>query len=163
MKYRRDSRSEEQFAKDIEECSLLEQRLIKSYINDLSLRKGKTYSYKNNGVDNTGKLIEDDKKVTTAADFIIITPEGNEYAAEIKFSKPERSYWHLKISQLVSYEKQNCCVIMFMGIETNNCRYTIILPQDIPNILQTAYKTNLWYKPVVRLFNKDFTWYPVKI
>lgn len=163
MKYRKDSRSEKQFAKDIKECSTIENRLINAYINDLSNRKGKKYSYRDNGVDNTGELIKDDKKVTTDADFVIITPEGKEYLAELKFSKPDTNRFHIKINQLISYEKQNACLVMFMGIETDNCRYTIILPQDIPNILKTAYRTNLWYKPVVRLFNKDFTWYPVKL
>lgn len=161
-KYRKDARSEDEFKDDIAECTRIESQLMSIYVNDLGRRTNKKYTFADNGIDNSGEY-HADNKITSDADFILYTPEKKSHLIEIKFSRPDCSRFHLKVSQIKSYIKQDCCIIMFMGIDTEQSRYTIITPKDMINIQNTAEEISLWYKQVYRLKTKDFIWYPVSM
>lgn len=160
--YRRDNRSVKQFAKDIKESTAIESKLMAVYVSDLSSRRNGKYKIEDHGVDNTGKLLSD-KKVNTKADFVLITPEGKRHKIEIKFSRPHCDVFHLKAGHLISYIKQDCCIVMFMGIESKNPCYCIIRPKEMQKILDTAKYISLWGKQQVQLPIGNFEWYSVKI
>jgi len=159
-KYRKDKRTDEQFAQDILDCTSIEQKLMQLYVDDLNKRKGGGYTFAAHGVDNKGKLIKDDKKVSTKADFLV-TKNGISHKIEIKFSRPNNIDFHIKRSQLESYVKQDCCIIMFMGTDTDQIRYCIMLPQNYPHYLEHGQKKLLWGKDVIRFLIDDFVTYPV--
>ena len=134
-----DNRTDEEFAKDIKSCTSIEQKLIQiyvKYLNDTS--DTKTYEYINNGVDNTGKFIQDDKKIVADADFIIKHPDFEDKPVEIKFSRKLCSDFHLKLGQVNKYIETNTTVVMFMGIDKKNTKFCILAPSD----LQHAIKHN---------------------
>lgn len=158
MKYRKDRRSVAQFRKDIQESSQIEQELMEVYVSDLSKRRGVKYTFKDNGCDNTGKLLED-RNVTTDPDFLLITPSGIKHKIEIKFSRPDKEDFHLKDDQLKAMYRHDCCLIMFMGIDTPNRRYCVIKPDKFMEILEKAPKKVIWSKDARRLLVKDFEWF----
>ena len=132
------------------------------YVDDLSARRKKPYKIIDHGVDNSGKLLGD-KQVNTKADFLLVTDDNTQFKIEIKFSRPFNDVFHLKVGQLNSYIKQDCCIVMFNGINTDKPAYCIIKPKEMGKILDTARRISLWGKQQVQLPAKDFTWYPVSL
>ncbi len=162
MNYRKDNRTKNQFANDIIECTKIERELMCLYVDDLNKRKGGlVYTFIDNGIDNSGKLIEKDREVTTKADFLLKKAKGKDRAIEIKFCRKDFKIFHLKTSQLKSYIKQDCCVVMFMGIDTENIRYTILTPLDMQAVLDGYPDVFFWGKKQKRLPIKDFNWFYV--
>lgn len=159
LKYRKDSRTKSQFIQDIKNSTLTEQTLIKLYMEDLNDRKGGGYSYIDNGCDNTGEFLKD-KKVTTAADFIIIK-NNTTHKAEIKFSRPRITAFHIKVHQLKSYIKQDCCIIMFNAVETDDIAYTVMLPKNFQHYIDHGKKKKFWGKECIQFKISDFEWHSV--
>jgi len=164
LNYRKDNRTKNQFADDIIECTKIERELMNIYVDDLNKRKGAyIYTFVDNGIDNSGKLIENDKEITTSADFKLKKIKGRDRLIEIKFCRKDLNVFHLKTSQLKSYIRQDCCVVMFMGIDTENIRYTILKPSDMEAVLLGYKDVFFWGKKQKRLPIKDFNWYYVNI
>ena len=162
-KFRFDSRTREEFKKDIADCTSTEATLMKLYVDDLNKRKGENiYSYSDNGCDNSGAYIASNKKVTTKADFILHKRGGADRLIEIKFSKPDVSAFHLKTHQLKSYIIQDCAIILFLSINNDDIRYTILLPKNYENYIKNGEKKRMWGKDCIRLKTKDFEWFYVK-
>lgn len=159
--YRFDKRTEQEFVNDIAEATSIEKGLMELYVDDLNRRQGNLYSYSNHGVDNSGNYIPDIKHVNSKADFILHKRGSRDRLIEIKFSKPTTSTFHLKVSQLESYIKQDCCIVMFMGVDSENCSYTILLPKNYRNYIDAGEKKRMWGKDCIRFKVKDFTWYKV--
>ncbi len=161
LSYRKDSRNQETFEADIKAGASIERHLIKAYISDLNKRKGGGYSYLDNGCDNTGEFLED-HKVTTDADFIILKGK-TKYKAEIKFSRPTVNSFHLKEHQLRSYIKQDCCIIMFNGVDDpDKIAYTILYPKNFQEYLENGEKKRFWGKDCIRFKTGNFEWHKVK-
>lgn len=158
-KYRRDSRSEEEFAADIKEATSIEAKLMKIYVEDLSKRTGKEYKIENNGADNSGALL-DESQVNLNSDFILVSGESR-HRIEIKFSRPKSPFFNIKVSQLKSYLKQDACMIMFNGIDSDEPAYTIMLPQNYQSYIDNGEKSKMWAKDCRRYKVKDLEWFPV--
>jgi hypothetical protein len=135
---------------------------MNAYVQDLSSRRSKAYKVIDHGVDNSGELLAD-HQVNTNADFMLQTPDGQKFKIEIKFSRPRNDVFHLKVGHLISYIKQDSCIVMFNGIETEKPSYCIIKPKEMSKILDTAKRITLWGKQQVQLPEKDFVWYPVNL
>ncbi len=155
--YRKDTRSDATFKKDIEESSLLENLLIRIYVADLCRQKKANYTIVATGCGPDGQLLSD-KEVTTRCDFTLVTPSGQLRKIDIKYSRPNVSRFHLKESHLRSYIKQDTAIVMFMGIETENVTYTVIRPKEQEQLLKTGQKVSLWGKDQIRCLVSDFTW-----
>lgn len=161
MSYRFDKRTEEEFKNDIENCTKLETVLMGRYVDYLNSRTDKTvdYTFIHNGVDNTGEFIKDDKEVHCGADFILRAPGKLDKPIEIKHCKPKRSAFHLKINHIQQCVKNNVCIINWMGVETDNPQFCILLPSDLEQSLLTGKQVLFWQKKCIKFNCKDHTWY----
>lgn len=163
MKYRQDSRTKDEFAKDIKKCSEIEKTLISAYVSDIISKTGQKYTWRASNSLADGNLVENNKHVTTEADFIIIQPDGCENGVEIKFSRKNSDVFRLKISQIKSYIKQGCDVVTFMGIDSNTPKYNILKTSDLQTLLETLPTEYFhpWKKDVKRILSKDCLWYTI--
>lgn len=157
-KFRFDSRTKEEFTKDIKESTDIEAKLMQLYVDDLNKRKGELlYTFSNNGCDNSGEYLTA-KKVSTKADFILHKKGSKDRLIEIKFSKPDVSSFHLKIHQLESYVKQDNAIVMFTSIDDDNIRYTVLLPRNYRDYIDKGERKRFWGKDCIRLKTNDFDW-----
>jgi hypothetical protein len=167
MSYRFDTRSEEQFKKDIKESTQIERKLMEVYVAWLNSggghRPAGSYSFQDNGVDNSGEYIKDDKKVHTGADFILKTQGGRNKKVEIKFCRPEVSRFHLKVSQIKKYIENDVCIVNFMGIDSNQPRFCILTPAVMTKALRDNVPVKMWNKECIRFKNADMDWEYVTI
>lgn len=161
MKYRKDKRTVKKFASDILECSKIENSLMAAYVADIMVRKGAKYEFRPSNEQANGELIENDKRVTTEADFILKCPDGSEKLIEIKFCRKPNKIFRLKESQLHSYIRQDCCVVVFMGTDTATPKYTIIRPSDMTTILNNCKTEIFWSKKVKRIPCGDLEWFSI--
>lgn len=157
--YRRDSRSVDQFKKDIKECSHLERELMILYVTFLNEKAGEAlYSFEDHGVDNSGEFIEDNSKITCKADFVLKTKGKRDKKIDIKFCRESHSRFHLKVNQLKKYLAEDVCIVNWMGIDTPDRAFCIITPKQIEQLLATEKPVRMWYKECLRLNCKDFKW-----
>lgn len=157
MSYRFDKRSKKDFIKHIKECSIFEKELMQLYVDWLNL-KSKIYSYSDSGIDNSGEFIEDDKKVTSKADFLLHKQGGRDRKIEIKHCKPERSVFHLKTSHVKRCIKEDVCIINWMNTDGPDRRFCILTPKVLAEKLKNGPHVKMWSKDVIRFFNKEYTW-----
>lgn len=163
MNYRKDNRSEKQFAKDIKDCTLTETLLMTLYVEYLNARKrGKhSYSFKDNGVDNDGNLIKDESKVTTAADFLLIHPNQTDRKIEIKFSRKNNYSFHFKYDQMIKYIEKDVCIVNFMGTDTEDIKFCIFTPAELQNALDNGKVVffKAWgNKKCIKFISKEQDW-----
>lgn len=165
MKYRQDCRTKDEFAKDIKKCSEMEKTLISAYVSDIMSKTDQKYTWRASNSLAEGDLVENDKHVTTEADFIVIQPDGCEKGVEIKFSRKNSDVFRLKISQIKSYIKQGCDVITFMGTDTANPKYTVMTTSDLQTILETIPTEYFhpWKKEIKKIKSQDCLWHDIKI
>ncbi len=153
--YRKDTRTLNQFKKDIKECTDIENELISLWINYIDPGK----KILPTGCDGTGKYLRDEE-VSQVADFYI---QGYGYI-EVKFSKrPLKDYFHIKVNNINSYIEQRCTVLMFDGIESP--RYTLISTDMLTNIVNRC-ETIKWKgfggKLSYRIPLNKFIWREIK-
>lgn len=165
--YRYDNRSESEFARHISECHKIERTLMKYYVNYLNRNKRKDtkYSFKDNGCDNTGNLIKNDKKVTTDADFLLLREGMPDRKIDIKFSKKDGTAFHLKVNQLKQYIKNDVCIICFCDAHGPNTRFCIITPAMQRQMLNAGkfIKFPQWgNKLVVKCLNSEHDWFYIQ-
>ena len=158
LNYRRDNRSVEQFANDIKNSTSIEQSLMTLYVKHLNkISKGKdVWSFVDTGVDNTGKLIKDDKRVSTEADFELFKNQVSQGKFDVKFSRKKVRNLHLKEQQLISYLKQNAKIILFMDVERPE--YILLEMNDIQKLIQDGKRVWFWSKWCRKINCKDYTW-----
>ncbi len=161
-RYRQDSRTEEEFNKDIAESTKRERLLMELYVNKLNNGLGTSgpYTFVDNGVDNTGKPLENDK-VTTAADFLLKCPGKKDRLIEIKHAKGHIEQIHIKLNHLNAAIKNDVCILVFNGAETDNPQFFILRPKDIEEALKTGYRTRFWKKDCIRFYRSKQKWYTV--
>lgn len=160
MNYRYDTRSEEQFARDIKDRTLEERRLFMLWAVQQELKTGKVVKYKDNGCGKDGRLLAD-SEVTTAADFSV---EGIGLV-EVKFAKPLLTrQFHLKVNQVKAYNKQNVTILMVNGSGEMVPEYTMIKPEALSRIMETS-KVVPWQgfggKPSYKINVNEFIWKPL--
>lgn len=158
MKYRKDSRNKIKFAADIKDSTDIEQRLIQLYIAFLNKTTKSVWTYKDRGVDNSGSLIEDDRKVTTSADFEIFENGKSIGLFDIKFARKLVRDLHLKENHLASYIKQNAGIILFMNAESDHPCYVVLEVLQLEDIINNCKRVFFWQKWCRKLLVKDYTW-----
>lgn len=158
MSYRFDHRSEDEFIKDIKECSEFETRLMQLYVSWLNKKSTKKYSFTHTGVDNTGEFIKNDKEVHSGADFLLDCGDGVSHKIEIKHCKPERSRFHLKLSHINKCIDDDICIVNWMGTDTPEIRFCILTPNDLRKLLGICKQVTMWSKECLRINNKDVEW-----
>jgi hypothetical protein len=155
---RRDNRNLQQFKQDIKISHKIELELMTIYVNWLNSAKGGGYSFKNYGVDNSGKFIPNDREVSLNADFLLCRDSFSDRKIEIKFCREDYNEFHLKVHQINDYIKEDVCVVNFMGINTNKKRFCILTPTTLKEALNKGPIVTKWSKPCLRFKCKDFAW-----
>jgi len=161
MNYRFDSRSEEEFKKDIKDRTMEERSLFLLWLDLIERETGVRPKYTDTGCGKKGDLLED-KQVSTEPDFNV---EG--YGkVEVKFAKPNLlKVFHLKENQVRSYHKNNAIILMVNGADDPIPTFTILKPDALKRIMESC-KVVPWkgfgWKPAYRINIKDFIWRPLK-
>jgi len=157
-----DNRTPEEFAKDIKAATATEKELMIIYVNYLNSRKrnDKPYTWVDNGIDNTGEFIPDDKNVDCRADFLLRREGQADRPIEIKFCRPLYNRFHLKTNQVKYYIEHNICIVNFMGIDTATPSFCILPPKKLQELLEDGkHEGWMWGKPCLRIYNKEMEWF----
>lgn len=157
MKFRKDIRTDKQFEKDIAECTAIEQVLMQKYVDWLNskLKDNNLYFFEDNGVDNSGNLIRDDKKVSTKADFLLKREGKPNRKIEIKFARKDIDSFHLKTYQLEKYILTDTCIVNFTNSDSDTPKFCILTPKTMSDYLKSGERVVFWQKPCVRFSVKD--------
>ena len=162
MSYRFDNRTEDEFKRDIEECSKFETILMTMYVSWLNSRPlDRKYTFRHTGVDNEGKYIANDKEISAKADFLLVCDDGTEHRIEIKHCKPERNRFHLKVPHVERCVTDDVCIVNFMATDTPERRFCILTPQLLSKSLVENIRVMMWSKDCIRYNNSDYTWISV--
>lgn len=159
--YRFDSRSEEEFEKDIKSRTMQERKLFLAWLDLVEKETGKRPKFTDTGCGKDGDLLQDDQ-VSTDPDFEV---EG--YGkVEVKFSYPNiKKCFHLKANQVASYARSGAIILMVNGAEDPIPTYTILKREALNKIMETCkvvpFKGFGW-KPSYKINIKDFIWRPLK-
>jgi hypothetical protein len=168
-RYRQDWRTTEQFQSDIKDSTKLERKLMAAYVTWLNsrIRDENKYSFDDYSAGNDGEFIEDGK-VTCDADFLLRRSGRPAYKIDIKFCKPNKDCFHLKVNQLESYIQNNVAIVNFMGVNTDNPRFCILKPDELAEWLATGeqVKYRNWGNKLCIKFPVDsdhLVWHEVKL
>jgi hypothetical protein len=162
--YRFDNRSKEQFASDIAKCTAVEKELMIFYVDWLNKNlkdKGQVYTFTDNGIDNSGKLLADNE-VDSRPDFVLHSPKGKKHFIEIKFSIKSNPKFHIKMNHVRRCIDEDICIVMFMDIEGKNKRFCILTPSKFKKLLEDPSRIvefKPWgYKECLRILDGDVDW-----
>lgn len=160
--YRFDKRDKKQFATDIQTATKIESDLMDVYVEWLNLKRdaGSAAYFKiETGINNTGEFIADLRRVNSNPDFLLAR-HGFDYRRhiDIKFSRPYKTDFHLKTSQIKNYIENDCAVVMFMGIETDKRKMCVITPHELQILLNEKPVIKMWQKDCIKITNKDVNW-----
>jgi hypothetical protein len=158
MSYRFDNRTKEEFQQDIERSTKIERELMTIYVKWLNESGKAKYTFKDLGIDNSGKFIEDDKAVTCESDFILYKNGTRPRRIEIKHCVPQRSCFHLKENHLRYCVEKDVCIVNFMGIGTATPSFCVLTPAQLEKELKDGEKKKFWSKPCRRLYNSKYKW-----
>jgi len=152
--YRKDWRNDDEFAKDIEESHKIERIIIDAYAEHLRIKHGLEVIIEDNGTDNSGAVVD---SANTNADFKI-----NGKPIEVKYNNSMDYEFRFKKDQLLSYLKQDACVLWVNGWLTDSPEFTVLKPSKLQEIKETRvskpFKT--WgYKRCYTLRQYLFKWY----
>lgn len=166
LDYRRDVRTVEQFANDIELRTKKETFLVQLFKKEMEYL-GHEITIVDNGVDNGGKLAD---KVTCAPDYLI-TIDGKKMLLDIKNS-PVTHKCTFKVHNLRQYIKMGAGILLFIGtgqidknpesINYENTKWAIITTEAIANIVKfgQVYKEKTFgYKDCIKIKESDYTAY----
>jgi hypothetical protein len=154
--YRKDWRTDDEFAKDILEGHKAEREIIEKYANHLRKKYNIEVTIEDNGTDNSGKVVEE-SQVNTKADYIL-----NGTLIEVKFINNQATEFRFKKDQIKSYIKQGATILLVNGWKTDNPTFTIIKPDKLQEITRTnmAKPFKTWgYKLCYFLRSYAFKWY----
>ena len=125
--YRFDRRTQKQFEKDIKEGHKIERMLLDRWLDCVEKTKGKRPMVEFTGCGEDGEYLERNQ-VNDNADFYV----DGYGLVEIKFSKPLLTEnFHLKISQVESYIRQDANILMVIGTETDTPKYVLITTDNL--------------------------------
>lgn len=150
MSYRFDNRSKEQFIEDIAKRTATERSLMERYVVWLNASGNAKYTYIDNGIDNSGKFIENDGAVKADADFILYKNGSSPRRIEIKHCLPDRDIFHLKVPHVERCVKDDVCIVNWMGVSGEKPRFCILTPSDLKKALENGKRVIFWKKPCIR-------------
>jgi hypothetical protein len=153
--YRKDWRTDEQFEADIAKAHKVEKDIIEAYAEHLRLTYNREFIVEDNGIDNSGKVL-DFKDVDTRADYKI-----NGVLVEVKYNKHMMDEFRFKKSQLDSYIKQGAYVLWVNGWETENPVWTLMDTESLKDIKRTrrAFQYKYWgYKLCYNIREYSYEW-----
>jgi hypothetical protein len=161
MNYRFDSRSREEFERDIKERTLEERRLFLLWLDLLERENGTKPSYTDTGCGKDGDFLED-TNVTTEPDFNV---EG--YGKiEVKFAKPLiDKFFHLKVSHVKACKECGASILMINGAREEQPVYTMIRPEFLEKIMDTCPIVpfqGMGHKPCYKIHVNNFVWRPLQ-
>lgn len=129
--YRQDIRTKSEFCKDIKLWHRRERDAAKVFERILSTALKSPVHIIENGCDMSGEYLPD-HKVTTEPDFRIVFDSGSERFLEIKATKKDLKYFHIKVQQVDQYLKHcpDCIILMVNRWDPSfqNPAFTIFTP-----------------------------------
>lgn len=161
--YRKDGRTEEEFAADIKRRSIKEKFLINLFEKELAFR-GKPVIISDNGIDNSGELMKG--KITACPDYLIEYPPFS-FMLDVKNSYVSTKCT-FKVSNLRHYVKNRAGILLFYGtgkldqdptqINYETTRWAIITPEKIGEmlLLKHYHERAFGNKICVQIKNQDF-------
>lgn len=144
-----------QFKEDIKKGHKNEREIIKRYAKFYKQTVGRELRVVDNGVDNTGEFL-DVSKVKDDADFVV-----NGKPLEVKIIKDNLFQFRLKLNLLKSYIKQNANVLIVIGWETDEPKFTILNKEKLEHVVKFGkkYVSGDWEgKPTVLLYRNSYHW-----
>jgi hypothetical protein len=161
LDYRRDTRTVEEFKKNIQEKTSLERKLLNVWIEEMKFR-GNKVEVEDYGIDNSGAFVP---LSSNRPDFELHI-NGKSYLYEVK----QNTYSHrnsFKIYDLEQYIKMDARILLFYGINPDGSinkftRWAIIQPAAMQEMLKLPkIKTDkAWgFKEIVVIKEKDFERY----
>jgi hypothetical protein len=166
LKYRRDTRTEEQFQSDIKNRTSKQRFLIDLFSKELKHRKV-PHTIADYGVDNSGALVKG--KVGCNADYIV-NLDGVPYKVELQNSAVDK-YCTYKVANLKKYVEDGVYILLFINtgfidknpqsINYETTRWAWISPDKISNMLLLEHYKEYKFgnKVCVRIYKKDFHHY----
>jgi hypothetical protein len=129
--YRYDNRTQDQFIQDIKKGTARERLAISLFKNYLRREFGFTGVIKENGCDMSGAFIEDGRKVSTEADYLVGEAQ---LPLEVKTSAGHIINIHIKAKQLDSYIRQGASILYVNGIEQNVPAFTLWTVEELKHM-----------------------------
>jgi hypothetical protein len=133
--YRMDNRTKEQFIQDIRKGNERERLAITLFKHYLRRELGFTGSIDENGVDMSGDFIENEKAVSTGADYKV-----NGQLLEVKTSTGHNTMIYLKVKQIDAYIRQGASILYVNGIERDIPSFTFWTVEDLKEMKRTLEK-----------------------
>jgi len=165
--YRKDNRTDEQFAKDIS-CRTSKEVFLKNLFVSEMIHRGHTVKTENLGIDNEGKVFKG--KSNCSADYRF-TVNDSVYDLDIKnsFVKNKCTF---KVYNLKQYVKANAGILLFyntgdINYDTNNAvlektKWGVIKPEKIQKMLDDKpwfHEPKFGNKLCVRIFENEYKKY----
>lgn len=152
-KYRRDTRNEKQFTKDIQESTEIERKILEKFIKILEQKSsGGKFVIISSGCDNSGRWLPVNQ-ISTRADYRI-----NGKLLEIKFSRPFSKVFHWKVSQIESYIRQNASLLFVNGYDLVKPKYIYLHVIELIALTRKYPKVLYWEKETYEIPANDFDW-----
>lgn len=124
--YRMDSRSQEQFIRDIKVGNERERQAIKLFKTYMERELKIVIDVVENGCDMSGDFIADERKVSTGADYTV-----NGLALEVKTSVGHNVDIYLKVQQIDAYIRQGASILYVNGFERPSPAFTLWTLEDL--------------------------------
>lgn len=156
--YRKDWRTDAQFARDIKDGHAAEREIIRLFGKVLERETGKKPTIVENG-DTSGEIFSEDK-VDTKADFIV-----NGVETEVKFINPRSREFRFKVSQLYSYLRQKAFVLFVNGWQTPYAEFVVLTPASLREIKikHQPKPFHTWGNKLCYFLSADeFQWTPLR-
>lgn len=154
--YRKDWRTDEQFARDILDGVKAEREIVDQYATHLLVKYGMASEIIDNGTDNSGKVV-DSKLATMDADFIM-----NGVPLEVKYINDHVQEFRFKADQARAYVKQQALVLLVNGWRTDQPEFAVIQWQELQKLMKTRNPKPFepWgYKLCYFLKKYHFSWH----
>ncbi|MBC9785927.1 hypothetical protein H1S01_15685 [Heliobacterium chlorum] len=157
--YRMEGRTIKEFARDIAQGTKTEAEIIALYVDYWRQKTGEVLTVKNNGCDNSGRLLMN-ARVNLNADYLL-----NGKPVEVKFNNSVLNAFRFKADQLESYLKQGASVIWVNGWQTPSPVFTVLKTRQLEAIKQSGEPlpfTHWGGKLCYELSAADYIWTALK-
>lgn len=157
---RMDGRSPEEFKKDIKESTKDQEVILQLWLNKTGQSELRVWD---NGSNNTGKYIKNDKEVTTDPDYYI---QGLGLI-EVQYAKPFcKDYFHIKTNKAKTCIQKQAKILMINGFREQQPEYILITASQIKVICARCSIVNWWHggggKYAYQVPISWFTWEKLK-
>lgn len=136
---RMDGRSPEQFKQDIQESTRDQETILQLWLKITGQSELKIWD---NGSNNTGEYIENDKEVTTDPDYYI---QGIGLI-EVQYAKPFcKDYFHIKTKKIDTCIKKQSKILMINGFKEKHPEFILITVPQTKVIRARCDIVNWWH------------------